>query len=54
MTEIELITKALKDAYNFVKEQEQTQETGELLVALFKAEILVNNLLKPAVCYLIK
>lgn len=49
MTEIELITKALKDAYNFVKEREQTQETGELLIALFKSEILVNNLLKPDV-----
>lgn len=43
MNEIELITKALKDAYNFVKEQEQTKETGELLINLFKAEILVKN-----------
>lgn len=43
MTEIELITKALKDAYKFVKGQEQTEETGELLINLFKAEILVKN-----------
>ena len=49
MTEIELITKALKDAYKFVKEQEQTKETGELLINLFKAEILVKNCSIPAV-----
>lgn len=49
MTEIELITKALKDAYKFVKEQEQTTETGELLINLFKAEILVKNCSIPAV-----
>lgn len=49
MNEIELITKALKDAYKFVKEQEQTKETGELLITLFKAEILVKNCSIPAV-----
>jgi hypothetical protein len=49
MKEIELITKALKDAYKFVKEQEQTKETGELLINLFKAEILVKNCSIPAV-----
>lgn len=49
MSEIELITKALKDAYKFVKEQEQTKETGELLITLFKAEILVKNCSIPAV-----
>ena len=49
MNEIELITKALKDAYKFVKEQEQTKETGELLIKLFKAEILVKNCSIPAV-----
>jgi len=49
MNEIELVTKALKDAYEFVKEQEQTKETGELLINLFKAEILVKNCSIPAV-----
>lgn len=49
MNEIELITKALKDAYKFVKEQEQTKETGELLINLFKAEILVKNCSIPVV-----
>jgi len=47
--EIELITKALKDAYKFVKEQEQTKETSELLINLFKAEILVKNCSMPSV-----
>lgn len=49
MTEIKLITKVLNDAYKFVKEQEQTKETGELLINLFKAEILVKNCSIPAV-----
>lgn len=49
MNEIELITKALQDAYKFVKEQEQTKETGKLLINLFKAEILVKNCYVPAV-----
>jgi hypothetical protein len=49
MTEIELITKALNDAYKFIKEQKQTKETGELLINLFKAEILVKNCSIPAV-----
>jgi hypothetical protein len=49
MKEIELITRALKDAYKFVKQQEQTKETGELLINLFKAEILVKNCSIPAV-----
>lgn len=49
MNEIELITKALKDAYKFVKEQRQTTETSELLINLFKAEILVKNCSIPGV-----
>ena len=49
MNEIELITKALKDAYEFVKEQERTKETCDLLITLFKAEILVKNFSIPAV-----
>lgn len=47
--EIELITKALKDAYKFVKEQEQNKETSELLINLFKAEILLKNCSTPVV-----
>lgn len=43
MNEIELITKVLKDAYKFIKEQERTKETCDLLIDLFKAEILVKN-----------
>ena len=43
MTKEELITKALKDAYSYVKKQKQTEETGELLIILFKAEILVEK-----------
>lgn len=49
MVEIELVTKALKDAYAFVKKQEQTTETGEILISLFKAEILVKNCFIPPV-----
>lgn len=44
MTEKELITKALEEAYAFVNEQERTIEKDELLLILFKAKILVNNL----------
>ncbi len=44
MTESELIIKALEDAYTFVKKQERTPEKDELLINLFKAKILVNNL----------
>jgi len=44
MTEGELIEKALNDAFEYIKEQEQTAQTQELLVKLYKAEILIRNL----------
>jgi hypothetical protein len=47
MTAEELITKALNDAYKFIKEQNQTKETRELLINLFKAEILLKNCPTP-------
>ena len=52
MTKEELITKALKDAYSYVIKQEQTEETGELLIILFKAEMLVekSNDIQPVIC----
>lgn len=49
MTESELIKRALEDAYTFVKKQERTTEKDELLIDLFKAKILVNNLDIPVV-----
>ncbi|MCR9064736.1 MAG: hypothetical protein NXI00_12260 [Cytophagales bacterium] len=44
MTESELIIKVLEDAYTFIKKQVRTTEKDELLIDLFKAKILVNNL----------
>lgn len=43
MNELELIEKALTDAYTFVRDGEQTNETGDLLILLFKAKLLLKN-----------
>ena len=40
----ELILKAINDAYSFVREQKQSDKSDELLINLFKAKALVENL----------
>jgi hypothetical protein len=41
--EKELILKAIIDTYNYILKQEQTKETAELLITLFKSQILIEN-----------
>ena len=43
MTECELITKTLTEAYDFVMKQEDSEEKNELIINLFKSKLLIKN-----------
>jgi hypothetical protein len=43
MTECELITKTLTEAYDFVMKQEDSEEKRELIINLFKSKLLIKN-----------